>query len=520
MKSQLISYFIILVSLFSCKEIHKDRIKSEPQQPNILFIMSDDHTSQAWGLYGGVLKNHVKNDQIKRLASEGMLLNNVFCTNSICVPSRATILTGQYSHENGVYTLADSLQPAQDNIAKHLKSSGYETALIGKWHLKAEPAGFDYYNVLSRQGHYWDPTMRTKANFHEPVESWQQYKGFSTDIITDLSLDWLKQRDANKPFMLMTHFKATHEPFDFPDRHKALYEGETIPEPESLLDFYNAESARTFKGQNLENLIWRWQEASKDPESWWCQYPELPFSINGLDAVAARKKGYQKLVKDFMRSGAAVNDNIGRLLDYLDETGLAENTVVIYTSDQGYFLGEHGFFDKRLMYEESLRMPFVIRYPKEIKGGQRLDDMVLNTDFASLFADYAEVSLPNSFKGQSFRKQLATTDAKAGGREAIYYRYWMHHPDRPAHLGIRTEQYKLILFYGHGLGKNGVDQTQTKITWELYDLKNDPQEAHNLYNKEAYAEVISTLKQELYRLKIAQNDLDTAHPWINELLTL
>ena len=217
MKFQLISFSIILMSLLSCKKTNNDsNIASKQSPPNILFIMSDDHTSQAWGLYGGVLKDHVKNNHIKRLASEGMLLNNVFCTNSICVPSRATILTGQYSHENNVFTLADSLQPQQDNIAKHIKQAGYQTALIGKWHLKAEPAGFDYYNVLSRQGHYWDPTMRTKDNFHQPVEAWQQYKGFSTDIITDLSIDWLKERDQDKPFMLMTHFKATHEPFDFP----------------------------------------------------------------------------------------------------------------------------------------------------------------------------------------------------------------------------------------------------------------------------------------------------------------
>ena len=518
MKSQLTFCFIILVSLLSCKQTNNDsNIASKQSPPNILFIMSDDHTSQAWGLYGGVLKDHVKNNHIKRLASEGMLLNNVFCTNSICVPSRATILTGQYSHENNVFTLADSLQPQQDNIAKHIKKAGYQTALIGKWHLKAEPAGFDYYNVLSRQGHYWDPTMRTKDNFHEPVESWQQYKGFSTDIITDLSIDWLKERDQDKPFMLMTHFKATHEPFDFPERHNELYKNDTIPEPESLLDFFETDNSRTINGQNLENLIWRWQEASKDPEAWWCQYPELPFSVKGLDADAARKKAYQKLVKDFMRSGAAVNDNIGKLLDYLDTSGLADNTVVIYTSDQGYFLGEHGWFDKRLMYEESLRMPFVIRYPKEIKGGGVLDDMLLNTDFASLFADYAGVTLPDTFKGKSFRNQLSNT--KTTSRDAVYYRYWMHHPDRPAHLGIRTERYKLILFYGDGLNKNGVDKTHSPISWELYDLKNDPQERLNLYDDPSYKTLFKELKQELYELKIQENDLDIESPWINELLT-
>ena len=218
-----------------------------------------------------------------------------------------------------------------------------------------------------------------------------------------------------------------------------------------------------------------------------------------------------------MRTGAAVNDNIGKLLDYLDTSGLADNTVVIYTSDQGYFLGEHGWFDKRLMYEESLRMPFVIRYPKEIKGGETLDAKVLNIDFTSLFADYAGVTLSDTFKGKSFRKQLSNT--KAIPRNAVYYRYWMHHPDRPAHLGIRTERYKLILFYGDGLNKNGVNKKNSPVSWELYDLKNDPQERHNLYDNSSYSELVKKLKQDLYELKMQENDLDENNSWINELLT-
>ena len=359
-----------LIFLFSC-----NTKQEEFKKPNILFIMSDDHTSQAWGIYGGVLKDYVQNPNISRLADEGMVLNNAFCTNSICVPSRAAILTGQYSNRNGVYTLSDALSPDSLNIAKVLQNNGYQTAIIGKWHLKEEPSGFDYYNVLHDQGRYWDPILRTANNFHKNPEEWDVHKGFSTDVITDLSIKWLETIDKKKPFMLMTHFKATHEPFDYPERYNDLYKGIEIPEPASLFDFSPETTGRSFIGQKLENLGWFYEQASNDPDKWWCKYPGLPFYTKGLDSINARKQIYQKFIKDFMRSGAAIDDNLGRLLDYLEASGLAENTVVIYTADQGYFLGEHGFFDKRLIYEESLRMPFVIRYPKEIATGKYNDDI-------------------------------------------------------------------------------------------------------------------------------------------------
>ena len=351
--------------------------QAPPKHPNILFILSDDHTSQSWGIYGGILAPYAANDNIARLAAEGCVLDNAFCTNSISVPSRAAILTGQYSHLNGVYTLDDALRPEQDNIAKRLQQAGYRTALIGKWHLKKEPAGFDYYSVFHDQGTYRDPVFKTAENWMDDDKGvgGAVEKGFSTDLVTDKAIRWIKERDRTKPFSVFCHFKATHEPCDFPERFAHLYDGVKFPEPENLLEFGPAKSGRTFAGQPLETMAWRWNKAYTDPENWWTYYPELPFCGVEGDSVANRRAIYQKLVRDYLRCAAAIDDNIGRLLRTLDEEGLAENTVVIYVSDQGYFLGEHGFFDKRIMYEEPLRMPFVIRYPKEIPAGTRNGDI-------------------------------------------------------------------------------------------------------------------------------------------------
>lgn len=516
MKKRYIDYFLVLLLLQVIACAPKEQKTLE--QPNILFIMSDDHTSQAWGIYGGALEDYVQNTNIKRLADEGIVLNNSFCTNSICVPSRAAILTGQYSNRNGVYTLNDALEPDSLNIAKILKEKGYKTALIGKWHLKKEPSGFDYYNILHDQGRYWDPILRTSENFHKEPEEWDVHKGFSTDVITDLSLSWLDSIDKREPFLLMCHFKATHEPFDFPERFNDLYQDITIPEPENLLDFSPETTGRSFIGQKLEKLEHRWKQATKDPEAWWCKYPGLPFKTEGMDSLATRRFTYQKLVKDFMRSGAAIDDNIGRLLDYLEESGLAENTVVIYTADQGYFLGEHGFFDKRMIYEESLRMPFVIRYPKEIPAGKRLDDIILNIDFAALFADYANAEIPSSMQGRTFRNNLKG-ETPADWRKTAYYRYWQHAPVRPGHFGIRNERYKLAFFYGLPLNMTGVMKETTTPAWEFYDLLEDPHENKNAYNDPKYLEIIDEMKIELYKQRALYGDTDQNYPEIEEMLS-
>jgi len=397
----------LIISLFALGMVGSCQSKSEnieKKQPNILFILSDDHTSQAWGIYDGILKDYVQAPNISRLAEEGVVLENCFCTNSICTPSRAAILTGQHSHKNRVYNLSHHLDRENDNVAKILQRSGYQTAVIGEWHLYTKPSGFDYFNVLPGQGRYHNPLLKSEEGWVDGHDGGVEYKGFSTDVIADQSIEWMKNRDKEKPFMMMCHFKATHEPFDYPERFKNLYNDIEIPEVESLFEFDNLQSMRTINGQPLEELSKRYTLNKQK------FYPDMPFSVEGLDSIQARKKVYQKFVKDFMRCGAAIDDNIGKLLKFLDDEGLAENTIVIYTADQGYFLGEHGFFDKRLMYEESLRMPFVIRYPKHIPAKQRNKDMIQNIDFAPLFLDYAGIEKPKEMQGRSFRRKTDLKD--------------------------------------------------------------------------------------------------------------
>ena len=493
---------------------------AEPDgRPNILFILSDDHTAQSWGIYGGILAPYVRNAHIARLADEGCVLDNCFCTNSISVPSRATILTGQYSHRNGVYTLDDALDPAHDNFAKRLGAAGYQTALVGKWHLKKRPMGFDWFCVFHDQGEYVDPLFKTADDWVDDTEGphGTSERGFSTDLVTDKAIDWIEGRDPDRPFLMCCHFKATHEPWDFPERNRRLYDGVTFPEPENMMEFGPGRSGRTFEGRQLENMAWRWENASRDPEAWWCRYPELPFTTEGLDRTAARRKIYQKLVRDYLRCGATIDDNIGRLLDLLDREGLAENTVVIYVSDQGYFLGEHGVFDKRLFYEESLRMPFVVRYPREIPAGTRNADIVLNTDFASLLADYAGAEAPDGAQGRSFRANLRG-ETPADWRRSMYYRYWTQHEIRPAHIGVRNDRYKLLFVYGDRLGMTGSDAFVSAPAWEFYDLREDPYENRNAYGDPRYAEVVRAMKEELLRLREEVGDTDEANPRMREII--
>lgn len=475
-----------------------------PQRPNILYIMADDHTSQAWGIYGGPLKNFVKAPNISRLAQEGCTLENVFCTNSICTPSRASILTGRYSHQNGVYTLSEALSPDSMNVAKALHEAGYQTAIVGKWHLKKRPAGFDYYNVFPGQGRYHNPVLKNATNWDA---GGKVYTGFSCDVIGDEAIQWLDRRKKSKPFALMVHFKATHEPFDYPERYKHLYDGVTFPEPPNLFDDVE-KSGRVFSGQVLEILGRRWVKATEQGSQF---YPGTPFSWEGLDSISRRKKIYQKFVRDFLRSGAAIDDNLGKILQYLDQNHLKENTVLIYTADQGYFLGEHGFFDKRMFYEEALRMPFVIRYPKEIPPGTKNNDMVLNIDFASLMLDYAGVENDYFHFGRSFRSNVMGNTPE-DWRKSMYYRYWLHQTNRPAHFGIRTERYKLIFYYGLPLGMPGAHKTATLPAWEFYDLVSDPREEHNMYHAAQYASVIDKLKKQLIEMRQSIGDTDSNYP--------
>ena len=505
-----LSFLIALFVFGSCN------LQQDKSPPNILFIMADDHTSQAWGIYNGVLDEYVKNNGIKYLADNGTVLNNMFCTNSICVPSRASILTGQYSHLNGVYTLADNLNPDSLNVAKILKNNGYQTALVGKWHLKKEPSGFDFYKVLPGQGKYNNPVFKTKENWEDGYKGGKQEPGFSADVIGDSSIEWLKKRKSKKPFFLMTHFKATHEPFDYPERHNEFLKNTSIPEPESLYDFLPSNSGRSFSGQQLEILTNRWLNFSKkenyDTD---VKYPGMPFSVDGLSKKQIRSVSYQKFVKDFLRCAASIDDNLEKIISFLKETNQIENTIIIYTSDQGYFLGEHGFFDKRMMYEESSRMPFVISYPRSIPKSKRIDDLILNIDIPSLLLDYAGISSPKSFQGKSFRNAIESKPYLS--REFIYYRYWEHSPVRPAHLGIRSNKRKLIYFYGEGLGKNNTSISKTAKAWEFYDLEKDPLELKNEFNNPFYRDEIISLRAELVKIKNSTKDQETIVPEITEI---
>lgn len=502
--------------LLSCQQKTQT---NEQERPNILFILSDDHTSQAWGIYGGILANYVKNDNIKQLAAEGCVLDNCFCTNSISVPSRASIMTGAYSQQNRVYTLEDALEPATDNIAKQMQAGGYQTALFGKWHLKKKPTGFEHFEVFHDQGEYWNPIFKSEENWVDDTEGkhGNEEKGFSTDIVTDKVINWIKNRDKTKPFFMCCHFKATHEPWDFPERMKHLYDDVDFPMPENIMEFDQTKSGRTFHGQQLEDMGRRWEIATKDPDSWWCKYPELPFSTQGMDKESARKKIYQKMVRDYLRCGAAIDDNIGRLLQMLDEEGLSKNTIVVYVSDQGYFLGEHGFFDKRMMFEEPLRMPFVIRYPKEIPAGTRNKDIILNIDFAATLADYAGVQAPDLSQGYSFRENLKG-ETPTDWRKEMYYRYWTHHAIQPAHMGIRNERYKLMFLYGDPLTMTGSEDKPTKPSWEFYDLQTDPHENKNQYNNPEYADIINKMKQEMLRLREVYKDTDDGSTKMQKLM--
>ena len=501
----------VIMSFVSCN------LKNVDSSPNILFIMADDHTSQAWGIYSGLLDNYVKNDAIKYLEKNGTVLDNMFCTNSICVPSRASILTGQYSHINGVYTLADNLNPDSLNVAKILQKNGYNTALIGKWHLKKEPSGFDYYKVLPGQGKYNNPVFKTKENWEDGYKGGKQEPGFSTDVIGNSTIEWLEKREKTEPFFLMTHFKATHEPFDYPKRHADFLKDVILPEPESLHDFIPSSSGRSFSGQQLEILTNRWLRFSKNGDyNSDVKYPGMPFSLKGKTQKEIRSESYQKFVKDFLRCAAAIDDNLNKIISYLKESNQLENTIIVYTSDQGYFLGEHGFFDKRMMYEESSRMPFVISYPKKIPKSKRIDDLILNLDIPSLILDYAGISSPESFQGKSFKSAL---DSKNNykSRDYIYYRYWEHSPVRPAHLGIRSKTKKLIYFYGDGLNKKNTSSEITDPAWEFYDLIKDPLELKNEFYNPSYRKEILHLRKELVKLKKSTKDKETVIPVIDEI---
>jgi arylsulfatase A-like enzyme len=491
-------------------------------RPNILFIMCDDHAYQAISAYDGRLN---RTPHIDRLAREGVRFVSSFCTNSICAPSRAVLLTGKYSHLNGIIDNSAAFDGRQTTFPKLLQKAGYRTALFGKWHLKSDPTGFDHWSILPDQGDYYNPDMITAAGQVRRT-------GYVTDLITDDALAWLKTRERDKPFALLLHHKAPHRNWMPDAAHLGLYEGEKKPLPDTFYDDYatRSEAARTQEMRVADDMMMGHDlkvapvgrpeddtpEEAKIRKEWQGIMARLTpeerrrfEEAYRRDNEAFRKddpKGrelaewkYQRYIRDYLRCIAAVDDNVGRVLDYLDAEGLAEDTVVVYTSDQGFYLGEHGWFDKRFMYEESLRMPLIVRYPREIRPGVNDKDLVLNLDFAETFLDYAGVPVPPEMQGRSLRGVLRG-ETPRDWRTSIYYHYFeypaVHSVKR--HYGVRSSRYKLIHFY------YDID------AWELYDLEKDPRELRNVHGDPAYAGVLSRMKAELDRLRRLYNDTDDA----------
>lgn len=449
-------------------------------QPNIVYIMSDDHAAQAISCYGSQI-NETPN--IDSIANKGMRFDHVYCTNSICAPSRATILTGNYSHINGVRGLSDEFDGKQQTFPKLMQHQGYQTAIVGKWHLghggDSDPTGFDYWNVLPGQGDYYDPEMICEG---ERIKT----EGYVSDVITDDALNWVDNRDPSKPFMLMLHHKAPHRPWNPPEYYQDLYEDVTFPEPETIHDTYeNRAHAAKMAAMRIEDLQER--DVKGTP-------PE------GLSAKEVRSWKYQRYIRDYLRCVKTIDDSVGRVLEYLDQQGMTENTIVIYTSDQGFFLGEHGWYDKRFMYEESLQMPFVMQYPRAIQANTVSDDIIINNDFAPTLLDFANIEPKEEMQGESF-KPICFGHTPENWRESMYYRYWEHLTEHNvcAHYGIKTDQYKLIYYYGDPSDVKGAIPEKTEPEWELFNLANDPLEMNNVYDDPAYSQVISELKKELHR---------------------
>ncbi len=485
-------------------------------RPNIIFIMSDDHASHAISAYTDRL---VTTPNIDRIANEGVRLDNCFCTNSICAPSRAAILTGQYGHINSVTRNGQRFDPPNEIYPEILQRNGYRTAMIGKWHLQSPPMGFDYWRVLPGQGHYYNPDFRTPDGV-------ERIHGYCTDIITDLTVDWLRQQgEGDAPFLLCCQHKAPHREWMPGPEEMNLFKDHEFPEPPDLLDDYETRgSAARMAEMTLREHFspgsdmklgfdpayitedWakrRWNSITERMDDEQRAMLEADFDgraeyiyEEGISEDERVRRIYQVYMRDYLRCIKGVDKGVGRILDTLDELGLADNTLIVYTSDQGFYLGDHGWYDKRFMYEESLRMPFAARWPGHIPAGSATTDICVNIDFAPAFLAAAGVDAPAYMQGANMLPVL-TGDTPNDWREAMYY----HYVEFPAihqvnkHYGVRTGRYKLICFY----------ELQQ---WELYDLEADPHEVDNVFGKEDYAETAERLHGHLMRLRAKYNDTE------------
>ena len=465
------------------------------KQPNILFIFSDDHAYSAISAYGDSRKLNVT-PNIDRLAKEGMIFHRAMVPNSICGPSRACVLTGKYSHANGFLDNNHGrFDGSQQTMPKMLKAAGYQTAVVGKWHLVTDPTGFDYWDILPGQGIYYNPPM---ISMGEKVKR----AGYTTDIITDLSLDWLKKRDKTKPFLLMAQHKAPHREWSPNLKHLGWNGERKFVEPETLFDNYAGRGkAEREQDMTLEKTFTPLDAKLRPPpgineeqlKAWNAYYEPRNDEFRkanpqGKDLVRWR---YQRYMHDYLGTVASVDESVGKLLKYLDDEGLAENTIVVYSADQGFYLGEHGWFDKRWIFEESLRTPLLVRWPGKTKPGSSNKDIVSNIDFASTFLEAAGQPIPSDIQGRSL-VPILTGKTPTDWRKSFYYHYYefpgAHSVRR--HYGVVTDRYKLAHFY-----EPGVDY------WEMFDIQKDPQELRSVYGQPEYAATQKDLHVELKRLR-------------------
>ncbi|MGB5497538.1 MAG: sulfatase [Maribacter sp.] len=492
--------------------------KQQSKRPNIVFIMSDDHAYQAISAYDDKL---IHTPNIDRIAKEGMLFTNATVTNSICAPSRAVILTGKHSHINGKIDNRSPFDTTNVTFPQLLKKSGYQTAMFGKLHFGNNPKGFDEFKILPGQGDYYNPKFNTS-------EGDTTITGYVTDIITDLTLDWLKKRrNPSKPFLLMYLHKAPHRSWLPAERHYKEYTKKTFPLPETLFDDYNTrgEAAKTAEMNILKHMVLNYDNKvlpevieelqiddrklfdplkkmnAQQKAAWDAVYD--PISLDFKNAYPTMNDStlmiwkYQRYMQDYLGTIAAVDENVGRLLDYLDDTKLSDNTIVVYTSDQGFYLGEHGWFDKRFMYNESFKTPLLIKWPNVISPSTTEDEMVQNLDFAQTFLEIAGVNPPEDMQGESLVPLMAKNKEK-WNRDAVFYHYYEYPAEHTVkrHYGIATKEYKLIHFY------YDVDE------WELYDRKNDSLEINNVYNDPEYAQVVNGMKDKLEEVREKYKDSD------------
>ncbi len=505
---------IICITLLSTLLISCTNDQSEKRisGPNIIFIMSDDHAYQAISAYN---PGSIQTPNIDKIADQGMKFNKHFVTNSLCAPSRAVILTGKFSHLNGVLGNSEHFDRNEQTFPKILQQNGYQTAMIGKWHLKSLPGGFDYWNVLPGQGDYYNPDFIKMGK--DTV-----YHGYVTDIITDLSIDWLNRRDKDKPFCLLMHHKAPHRSWMPALKNLELFDKQDFPLPDNFYDDYEGREALKKQMLTVKNHMdirmdfkvpciecdtvpvnswapgeyWRRLDrlSAEEREIWDESYKkeEIEFYNVRDDELKFDRWKFRRFMEDYLRCIVSVDESVGRVLDYLEENNLDKNTIIVYTSDQGFFLGEHGLFDKRFMYEEAMRTPLLIRYPKEIKGKSQTDRLTQNLDIAPTLLDVAGITIPGDMQGESLRKIWQNDDSK--WRDALYYHYYEKGFGATPHYGIRTGRYKLIHFY------DVVD------SWEFYDLATDPNEMKNLYSDPRYEQEIKMLKNQLMALQKEYKD--------------